>query len=289
MGGRTYLNLANLGAYPDTFRQGTIEQRLLLGALTRVRIDPALLAECDGVALPATETAYRLDTTRVFAMGQSLGGQYVNMVGAVEPRIEAVVPTGSGGHWSRVVLDGEIAPGIDNQAAIQFLLGTTQPLTYLHPGLQLVQLAFEAAEPIVFAPRLARQPLPGHPARSLYLPLGIDDPGFPNWIYDAMALAAGTQQAGEILAPGLQTSLALDGANGLVAYPVSNNRHSEDGTPYTGVAVQYLDDGILDAHHIFAQLDAVKSQYGCFFASAWASGSATVPQPAELPARCPGD
>jgi hypothetical protein len=286
MGGRTYLNLQNLTAYPDTFRQGTIEQRLLLEALSQLEIDPALLAGCAGASLPEGATAFRFDTARTVAMGQSLGGQFVNMVGAVEPRIAAAIPTSSGGHWSRVVLDGEIAPGANNQILIGLVLSTNVPLTYLHPGLQLVQLAYEPAEPIVFAPRLARDPLPGHPVRSIYQPIGLDDPGFPNWIYDAMALASGSQQAGEILWTSLQSTLAEEDRAGIAPYPVADNQLSAAGIPYTGVAVQYARDEFLDSHHVFAQLDAVKFQYGCFLATLRDTGVAVVPAPAPLGSPC---
>lgn len=287
LGGRTYLNLFNLAAYPSTFQQGTFEQRMFLAALSDLEIDPELLAGCTGAELPEGASAFRIDTRRTFVLGQSLGGQFVNMVGAVEPLVAAAVPAGSGGHWSRVVLDGQIAPGANNQILIGLLLGTSVRLSYLHPALQLVQLAFEPAEPIAFAPRLARNPLPGHRARSIYQPLGLDDPGFPNWLYDAMALASGTEQAGEVLWPGLQASLALDGRGGILEYPVADNQRSLAGEAYTGVAVQYAEDGLLDSHHIFAQLDAVKFQYGCFFASLRDSGTAVVPAPAPLGSPCP--
>ncbi len=38
--------------------------------------------------------------------------------------LAAAIPTGSGGHWSRVVLDGEIAPGANNQILIGLFLDT---------------------------------------------------------------------------------------------------------------------------------------------------------------------
>jgi len=38
-------------------------------------------------------------------------------------------------------------------------------------------------------------------ARTIYQPVAIDDPGFPNSIYTLIALASGTQQAGEVLFP----------------------------------------------------------------------------------------
>lgn len=284
---RVYLNIANLGAYNDTFRQMTIEQRLLLDALAGLTIDPAVVAAC-GLAAPAAGAAgYRLATDRVYAMGQSLGGQITNMVGAVEPRVAGVVPTGSGGYWSLTVLAAEFAPGIPANQAIALLLQVPEVRDHLHPGLQLVQSVFEAAEPLVYAKRLAHEPLPGHAPRAIFQPVAIDDPGFPTPIYNAMALASGTQQAGAVLAPSLQQWLALEGRDSVLGFSVRGNGRSRAGERYTGAVVQYTSDGILDGHHIFSQLDEVKYQYGCFLQSLVAGGRGLVPAPAPLGSVCP--
>lgn len=285
---RSYLNLSNLAAYPDTFRQMSIEQRLLVDALSRLEIPPEVAASCglDPPAPPAD--SYGVRTDRIFALGQSLGGQIANMVGALDPRVAGVVPTGSGGHWSLTILTAEFAPGVDARPLVALILGVPALRDHLHPALQLIQSTFEAAEPLVYAARLARNPLPGHPARSIYQPIGIDDPGFPNPIYAAMALASGTQQAGDELHDSLPRALALAGLDGALEYPVSGNRRSADGAPYTAVVVQYDGDGIVSSHSIFAQLDAVKYQYGCFLRSLADGGPGTVAAPMSLSAACPG-
>ncbi|MBY0280290.1 hypothetical protein K2Z84_33580, partial [Candidatus Binatia bacterium] len=286
-GGRDYLNFTNLGVYPDNFRQAAIEQRLLIDALERLRIDPALVAACSGPSLPAGESAFRVRAERTMVLGQSLGGQMVNMLAALDPRVRAAVPTGSGGLWSLVVPEAQELAGVPIEGLVPRLLGTTAPLDHLHPALQLLQAAFEPADPIVFAPRIARDPLPGDPARSLYLPAGIDDPGFSSRVYAAMALASGVAEAGDVLAPVLPQTLALGGLDGVVPYPVRSNVASETGAAYTGVVVQYASDGILDGHHVFAQLDAVKYQYGCFLETFVADGIGVVAAPAALGSDCP--
>jgi hypothetical protein len=141
-------------------------------------------------------------------------------------------------------------------------------------------------------PRLSRRPLPGYPARSVYEPVGFEDTYFSASIYDAVALAYGHEEVGEVIWPSMQEALALAGLDGVVDYPARENLISATGDPYTGVVVQYRGDGIYDPHSIFSQLDEVKYQYGCFFESMRRSGerSATVPAPAppgsEAPA-CP--
>lgn len=283
--GRSYLNISNLGAYPDTFRQSTIEQQWFLDALAELEIDPEVVAACE-LDRPA-RGGFRFRTDRVYAMGQSLGGQLVNMVGAVDPRVVGVVPTGSGGYWAKTIVAADFAPGLDSKFLLASLLTIPVLRDHLHPGLQIIQSAFEPAEPMVFAARLSRDPLPGHRPRAIYQPIGIDDPGFPNPIYNAMAVASGTHQVGEVLHPDLQRALAWVDADGVLPYAVSANARSRDGEPYTGAVVQFSADGVLDSHHIFAQLDEVKHQYGCFLRSLLDGGPGIVSQPATLGSACP--
>lgn len=278
-----YLNFANLGAFRDTFRQGVIEQRLMLEALDSMRIEPEIVAACTGMTLPKGETAYRFSPDRVTAMGQSMGGMYANMVGAVEPRIEALVPTGAGGFWSYFILQTEL---LDAGPLLALLLEADRDLSFLHPALHTMQTAWEPAEPMVYMPRLAKRPLPGHPVRPIYEPIGEGDSYFPTVVYDAIVLAYGHPQGGSEVWPTMQQSLALKGLEGLIAYPVRDNLRSVDGTPYTGVVVQYKGDGWSDPHTIFTQLDAVKYQYGCFLETFRDTGVATVLAPGKLGEPC---
>lgn len=277
-----YLNLNNFAAFADLFRQGVIEQRLFLDALSSVQIPPSTVDGCQDMSLPEGETHHHFNAAEVVALGLSMGGMYTNMVGAVEPRIRAVAPTGAGGYWSYFILATKMLPG---QTLLSGLLATGEDLDFLHPVPQLAQTAWEWAEPMIFTPRLARRPLASHPVRPIYQPVGEQDSYFPEPLLDAMALAYGNEQAGPEVWPGLQTSLALEGHAGIVEYPVTDNLTSENGTPYTGVAVPWAFDGF-NGHHVVFQLDAVKNQYGCFFTSFLATGHATVVGPDAV---CPVD
>jgi hypothetical protein len=268
-----YLNLFNLAAYRDTIRQGVFEQQLLLDALQHVRIPASLLGGAAKPLLPDNKTNFKLQSSSVMALGQSLGAQYATILAAINPKIRAVVPTGSGGYFSLVAATNSLAPGIG------LLLGTLQASNVLHPALQLLQTAWDAADPITYMPFIAQRPLPNQPVRPIYQPIGIGDTQFSEAVFNAVALASHVQQAGVVLAPKLQKSLALAGLNGIVPYPVSDNVRSDSGTPYTGVVVQYKGDGITDPHNIFAQLNAVKKQYSRFFKSFVNTGTATVPAP----------
>ncbi len=282
-----YLNFANLPAFRDTFRQGILEQRLYLDALLDLRIPDRVLEGCEGPDLPDGEQQFFFDPSAVTAMGQSMGGMYTNMIGAVEPDITAVVPTGAGGHWSRFILETELLGEGVTAAAMQAMLGTDVELTHLHPALHMAQTAWEPAEPMVYTPRLARKPLPGHPRRPIYQPVGRGDSYFPTPILDAIALAYGNEMAGEEVWPEMRELLALQGRGEILEYPVFDNRRGSGGEKYTGVVVQYEGDGFSDPHSIYAQLEEVKHQYGCFLRSFLDDGVAVVPAPAPLDTPCP--
>lgn len=166
------------------------------------------------------------------------------------------------------------------------LLQTRAPLSFLHPALHTLQTAWEAAEPLVYVPRLAHHPLPGHPVRSIYQPVGLGDSYFPPPIFDAISLAYENQQAGDVVWDSMQPVLALGDLDGLAAYPVRRNREAADGTEYTGVVVQYAGDGFSDPHNIFVQLEAVRHQYACFFETFVETGVATVVAPATEGSPC---
>ncbi|MEL6224967.1 MAG: hypothetical protein AAFR31_20225 [Cyanobacteria bacterium J06627_8] len=288
-GNRPYLNPTNPSAYRDTFRQGVFEQRLIIEALDRLTIPPEALQDCQGPSLPNGATSFRIDTTSMVALGQSQGAQYAAMMGAVEPKITSVIPTGSGGFWALLFATFTNQEGGDFEkiaAVLDNVLKKEDAIDHLYPPLRLLQSSWEAAEPMVYMPRIAKRPLPGHPVRSVYQPVGQGDSAFPEVIFDAVALATGIEQAGDELWPEMQESLAIEGYDGLIDYPVSDNLKSDDGRPYTGVVVQYAGDGLADPHTIFSQLDDVKSQYGCFMDSVQKTGNATVPRPKPVDLPC---
>jgi hypothetical protein len=277
----SYLNINNLTAFPQTFQQGVFEQRLLLDALLRLRIPDSVLAGCTGIASPGGEHFFNPD--KLVAGGQSMGGMYTNLVGAVEGRYGALVPTGAGGFWNLMILESSIIPGARGILSTALGVDDTE-ITFMHPGMNMLALAWESAEPFAAMSRIAHRPLPGLPARHVYEPIGKDDVYFPTSIYDAAALAYRNQQAGTSVWPATQTSLGLVGLGGssLLSYPVKANL---DGK--TRVVVQFEGDGIIDPHYIYRQLETVKHQYSCFFATYIRDGVPTVPSPNVIGHPCP--
>ena len=200
---------------------------------------------------------------------------------SVEPRLGALVPTGAGGFWSYFILETTLIENLrDLLGALLRTDGET--LDHLHPALSLLELGWEAAEPLVFMPRLSRRPLDGVQPRPIYEPVGEGDSYFPPRLYDAVALAYGHPQAGENVWSSMQDSLALSGLDGVLPLPVWQNARGEDGTPYTGVVVQSAGDGYSDPHAIFVQVPEIRHQWGCFLESWYRTGIAVVP-PLEAP------
>ncbi len=280
-----YLNFSNLAAFRDTFRQGIIESRLLLSATLDIEIEPSVVEDC-GLAAPESGTTYRFDAGAIVASGQSMGGMYTTLFSPVDSRVRAAVPTGAGGHWNRMIISTDVVPG--GRDLLSVLIRTDpETMSFVHPGLNLLSLGWEVAEPFVFMPRIARRPLPGHEPVPLYQPVGREDGYFDSEIFDAAAIAYGNQLAGAEVWPGMREALAIVGDDAAAAYPASHNRESEEGISYTGVVVQYDNDGIQDGHYIYAQLDEVKYQYGCFLATLLNGGRGVVPEPAQLGTQCP--
>ncbi|MEM1029505.1 MAG: hypothetical protein AAF928_01620 [Myxococcota bacterium] len=281
------LNTTNVDAFPGNFRQGVFEQRLLIEAMASLEIDPAALTGCDGPSLPPGATSYRFDLSRLALMGQSMGAQYANMIAATEPAVRVLVPTGAGGPWTLMFLESDLFGGLDR--LVGGLFGIEPEETWFaHPGVNMLHHAWEPGDAYSYVSRIARDPLPGHPARPTFQTSAPGDLFWAPRVYDAMALAYGHDQAGSAQWDSMQSRLALEGRDGFVDYPVGDNRTAADGTPYTGVVVQYAPLELGTPHGIFGQSDEIKHQYGCFLASFIATGTATLPAPAPTGTACPG-
>ena len=280
-----YASQVNFSAFPYNFRQGMYEQRLLIEALETLTIDPAVLTGCDGPTLPAGETAFRFNTDAIVLMGQSMGATYANILAAVEPKIVALAPSGSGSFFSHFLMTSPFFGGLRELVAT-FLDLDPASLSPLHPAVRILSSTWEAGDALPSLPRQSQYPFDGHPVRDLYTPVSEGDSFFPTTVFNAMAMAWNAQQAGDTVFDTMQPDLGLVGGDGFAMYPVADNRTGGEGQSYTSVVVQYPGDGVANSHTIFSQLDEVKYQYGCFLASALA-GNATVPAPAALGTPCP--
>lgn len=270
---RAYLNLLNLAAYRDTWRQGLLDASLFFDALRAVEIPVELLEDC-GEGVP-TDGPVTFAVDPLMLMGQSAGAHLSTMLAATEPEVAAVAPTGSGGFWNLLLAGGSRVGGPPELFA--FALQTEAELSILHPGLALLQWAWEPAEPMVYAAAYERLRGPSSPIH-LYVPFGEDDGYFPNPVFEAMAVAYGVERAGPAAWEGLDEALAVVGRDPLgTAWPIADNRPG--APPHTAVTTTWPGDGLTDPHGVFAQYDEIKLQYGCFFATWVATGTARVVAP----------
>ncbi len=277
-----YVNIDNMVATRDTFRQGIVESRLFLSALERVRIPASVLAGCTGPILPAGEDAFHF-APAPHAQGQSMGAMYTNLVAASDERFKLAVPTGAGGYWTYFILRTTRIPGASG--LLSLVLKTTEKLTFLHPAVHVAETALEPIDPMVSVPRLGHDPLPGHPARPVYVPAGKGDSYFPEAVFDAMAVAYRHPRVGDSVWPTMDQALSLVGIASPASYPVKANTQSSTGAPFTSVVVQYDSPGN-DGHAIYRKVDAVMHQYGCFHETFRSTGTAVVPAPSPLGAAC---
>ncbi len=278
-----YINANNLVVVRDTFRQGIFESRMLLSALEKVRIPPAVIAGCPGPTLPAGEDAYRF-APNVHAQGQSMGGMYTNLVAASDPRIKLAVPTGAGGYWAYFLLKTTYIENVGGLLSI--ILKTPERMSLVHPAMQISETGIEAVDPIVSANRIAKRPLANHPVRPIYQPVGKDDSYFPTVIYDAMVLSYGHPRAGDDAWPTMKEAQKLLSLDTSAQYPVKENLTSETGAKYTGVAVQWATDGSFDSHGIYKRVPEIIHQYACFHETFAKNGVAVVSPPGPVDAPC---
>jgi hypothetical protein len=280
-----YINFDNPAAFRDTFRQGVMELRLLIDAMLRLRIKPETLKGCDGISLPSGEITYRFSEKKLGATGQSMGGQYVNLLTPVEPRIQLAAPTGAGGFWSYFVYSNRISLFQPNIIRTIISAGENDKLLQVHPALQLLQMVWEPSDPLVYAKRVAQRPLPGFAPRHLFQPLGQKDSFFMEPLFDTMAASYGNQLAGKEIWPGTATRLKRIYGLNKGTFPLVNNRLNEKGIPYTGVAIQFAPDPYTgNGHYVAFNRPDVKTVYSCFFHSFFKTGKASVLEPGKT---CP--
>lgn len=277
-----FYNFFNPKALVGNFLQGVVEQALLLRAVTALTLDPELCPGSDASA--ASDGRIRFASTRLAAMGQSLGAIELGLWAPTEPLLGAVIPSGAGGLYSVMVTTSTIIPG---ELAVRWFAhpGDRDVIDQLHPLMLLVQQAVEPVDPVASAERVLRQPLTGVGAKHIYTPAGYIDGFF--WPDSIRALMGplGVAMVGPAIHPSLPRTMA-EWDRPSATYPVSANVTGSDGKLYTAVVPQYREDGILDGHHVSYQLDGPKHQYSCFLRTFFDTDLPVVPAPGAITAPC---
>jgi hypothetical protein len=212
-------------AMRDNFRQTVLDETSLVRLIQSSKLDLTALAAAAGGPMP------RLDSTRIFWSGGSLGGMIGSMTIAVEPEIRAAALQVPGASFVQLISTNSatVAPLVSVLASSTLGVQGNEVLDEFHPLGTLLGAVTEAGDPIAYAPHVFRDPLfPERTPPDVLVSYAVYDEVMPNIATVALLRALGLELASPNLLelPGITT----------VAAPIVGNL---DGGR-TGAAVQYL-------------------------------------------------
>ena len=190
--------IVQFGAARDQIRQSAID----VGALTEVLASP----ELDLGPLAAAAPGAKLDGSRMAYVGDSFGAIVGTLVAASDPRIRAMVLNVGGG--------GVLTELVSHAPYLAQLLGTAGALTFglprdrlgwRHPLANLLQGVLDPADPLFYADKLVRDPVPllapAGGVKSVVLIEALWDEIVANEGSEALARAAGMPLAAPHVGP----------------------------------------------------------------------------------------
>ncbi|MBX3125271.1 MAG: hypothetical protein KF718_01065 [Polyangiaceae bacterium] len=207
----------------DNFRQTILDQVSLVRLIENPKLDLTFLAEHTGGVVP------KLDPSRIYWSGGSLGGIMGTMTAAVEPHIRGFALHVPGAAFVQLITtqSAKVAPLVTSIAKGTFgIVGDDDDLDEFHPVALLLGAITEAGDPAAYAPHVLLEPFAGHAPPDVLVTYAAHDEVLPNAATIALVRALGLERAGPhfIPMPGV-----LD-----VAAPASANIAGR-----TGVAVEY--------------------------------------------------
>ena len=274
----TGLMLYNLTGNPGgtiaNFNVSAMELTLLSRLMLATQLPADRIA---GVDLGAQTTA-RFDPKRLTGMGQSMGSTIGISWAAIDPRLKAIVLSGSGGSMAEIAT--EAVEPFDVQGVLQAFLQPGRPIERNHPLLHAMQNVWDMVDPVTKANRLIAEPFDGVPAKDVLMPAGVIDGYFSPRAEAALAVNLKAPLVGPEVEPFLPASLRLSGQQA-ITYPVQNNINGK-----TGAVIQYASENT-KGHYVLFNQDGARFQYTCFLASVGTEGGAKISAPAALDAPCP--
>jgi dienelactone hydrolase len=220
-----FAGFADFVAVRDNFRQTVLDQSSLVRLIRSSRLDLSALAEAAGGTTP------RLDPTRIYWSGGSLGGIIGTMTTAVEPAIRAAALQVPGASFIQLISSSsaEVSPLVSGLAYSMLGAKGDEVLDEFHPLGTLLGAITEAGDPIAYAPHILQNALTG--ARTppdVLVSYALYDEVLPNISTVALIRALGL----ELASPHL---LDLPGIANVSAPVVGNSSSGR-----TAAAVQYL-------------------------------------------------
>jgi hypothetical protein len=255
-------NLDDLGAFRDDVRQNILDIASVVALAKSLTIDATLCPDAS-----STTASFTFD--RLFIHGHSDGSIPAGAAIALEPELDAAVLSGASGSWiHRLVTAAPPQLAADDR---------------FDPVLTLFQTAFEAVEPMSWAPRIIREPLTT--AKQVLLVQGVPDSRQSPRAINAYAMSMGLDLVLPEIEPSARADYELAGRNVFPA-PITGNITGIGAQLITGVTIQH--GAASDGHQVIFELDEAKYRYGCFMASMVEGGTGTVPTPSSDPlAPCP--
>ena len=268
-----YLQITNLGSLRGNFQQGVIELVLKRQLLYGLAIDATVCPDAD---VPGG--TIKLDPTIHVTQGQSMGAMYANIYGAIATDTVALIPTGAGGYWSFLPFTTDLIPEAGELLTRIIGAASGETLDHRHPLMGMFQQYIDAIDPMVFAPRIVRDPLPGVPAKHIYVPHGRNDLYFSHHNQRALAVAYGFPLGeGEDVESTMADNLNYFYDFSTLATPIEANFTAGDGSIVTAAQLEFFEDPIQEnGHTIYVQRAEVQFQYGCFLESLRLNGVPTI-------------
>lgn len=280
--GLVFYNLfGNIDATVDNFNVAVVELLILSRLLSKVTIPANLTPTLN--AGGAADGQIRFDPAAIMAMGQSMGSTLGVPWATLDPRLKAIVVSGGGGILAEIGVTAlepiELRLFVEQTLGFGEGPGMGKHLDIDHPLLHALQNLWDLVDPVARASHVARDPFPGVPPKSVFLPMGFRDGYFHPRAQAAIGISLGVSLAGASVEPIIPERLTLAG-RAMVDYPVEKNVGG-----VTVASAQYMVPYNL-GHYVLFDLDEGRHQYTCFLATA-AAGSAKLGAPAPFDAPCP--
>lgn len=217
-----FAGFSDFVAVRDNFRQTVLDQASLVRLIQSSKLDLSQLAAATGGGAP------KLDPTRIFWNGGSLGGIMGTMTLAVEPEIRGAALQVPGASFVQLITtsSAKVAPLVTTIASTAFGVQGDEVVDEFHPVALLLAMVTESGDPIAYAPHVLGDPISGRATPDVMITYAVGDEVLPNIATIALMRALGVELATPSLVeiPGVARRPS----------PVSGNIHGR-----TAAAVQY--------------------------------------------------
>ncbi len=277
-----------------------LDQTSLVRLIENPALDLSPLGPALGGPIP------KLDPSRIYWSGGSLGGMMGSMTIAVEPDIRAAALQVPGASFVELITtnSAKVSGLVSTLALGTFGAVGEEPFDEFHPLAHLLGAITEGGDPIAYAPHVLRDPPPGRPPADILVSFSVYDEVMPNIATHALIRALGIDVGEPYLVgiPGVPTVAApvrgnlpsgrtgaafeYSPANHGLGYMRYDLREFVPGVPFPGDERFPKLDRAFDVEMAIREHD---DQMVAFFTSLQDGGPATIPSTAPPRADYDGD